>query len=88
MSNPRNYGTVELPDGRVINLSQDAYCDNDSDGDAAWFASGYLSTEDPDDETGPTVNVCWMSLGADEPEDDADWSRPISVTHYRLGNLL
>ena len=81
------FGDIALADGRVVHLIQQAYNDNASDGSAAWFASGYLSTETPEDETGPTVKVCWASLGADEAEDDADWANPDSVTHYSLGEL-
>jgi hypothetical protein len=81
------HGNIDLADGRHVRLIQDAYNDNASDGSAAWFASGYLSTETAGDETGPTVKVCWASLGNDEPEDDADWDNPDSITHYSLGEL-
>jgi hypothetical protein len=82
-----DFGTVELADGTHVRLIQQAYSDNDSNGDAAWFANGYLSTEDAEDETGPTVKVTWTSLGNDEAEDDADWSAPKSAVHYSRGEL-
>ena len=81
------HGNIELADGRQVRLIQDAYNDNAFDGTAAWFASGYLSTEDEANETGPTVKVRWASLGADESENDADWDNPDSITHYSLGEL-
>lgn len=80
--------TIKISNGREVVLSQDAYNDNAPDGSAAWFANGYLSTENPADETGPTVCVMWASLGAEESEDDADWDNPVSVKHYALGELL
>ena len=78
---------ITLADGRVVRLIQDAYSSNYGN-EAAWFASGYLTTENPDDETGPTVKVRWASLGAEEAEDDANWYEPESVMHYALGELL
>lgn len=82
-----SHGNVELADGTHVRLIQNAYNDNASDGTAAWFASGYLSTEDEDDETGPTVTVMWDSLGADDAENDADLDHPISIAHYSRGEL-
>jgi hypothetical protein len=82
-----NFGEIALADGRFVQLIQQAYNANASDGSAAWFAAGYLSTETPENETGPTVKVCWTSLGADESVDDAAWSNPDSITHYSLGAL-
>ena len=81
-----DYGTVALADGRAVRLVQQAYNDNHN-GEPAWFASGYLSTETPADETGPTVKVRWASLGAESDEDDADWENPEAITHDRLGKL-
>lgn len=81
------FGNVELEDGTHVRLVQQAYSDNTGDGTAAWFASGYLSTENADDETGPTVKVMWASKGAEESEDDADWDSPESVIHYARGEL-
>ena len=80
------FGNIQLADGSHVRLIQQAYNDNKS-GNAGWFAAGYLSTEDEDDETGPTVQVFWASLGNDEAEDDANWANPDSITHYRLGEL-
>jgi len=82
------HGEIQLADGRHVRLIQDAYNDNASDGSAAWFAAGYLSTENEDDETGPTVKVCWAALGSDDAESDADWDSPESITHYSLGELV
>ena len=82
------FGEINLADGSHVRLIQQAYSDNASDGSPAWFAAGYLSTEDADDETGPTVKVCWASLGNDEAEDDADWDHPASITHYSAGELI
>lgn len=82
------HGEIQLADGRHVRLIQDAYNDNASDGTAAWFAAGYLSTENEEEETGPTVKVCWASLGADESENDADWDHPASIMHYSLGELI
>lgn len=81
-----NFGEIQLADGSHVRLTQQAYNDNHN-GSPAWFASGYLSTESAEDETGPTVKVRWDSLGADEPEDDADWDSPAAITHYSLGEL-
>lgn len=81
------YGTINLADGTKVLLMEDPHCDNNAAGNAAWFAAGYLSTETPDDETGPTVKVEWASLGAETPDDDADWSAPVSVRHYSRGEL-
>ena len=80
------FGNIELADGRHVRLTQQAYNDN-YNGSAAWFAAGYLSTENADEETGPTVEVRWASLGADEAEDDADWGSPDAIVHYSLGEL-
>ena len=80
------FGNIVLADGSHVRLIQQAYNDNKS-GRAGFYASGYLSTEDEDDETGPTVQVFWASLGNDEAEDDADWDNPESITHYQLGEL-
>lgn len=80
------FGNVELADGRFVRLIQQAYNDNYGS-EPAWFASGYLSTEDADEESGPTVKVRWESLGADEADDDADWDNPMSIEHYSLGEL-
>lgn len=85
-SNDNAFGNIELADGTHVRLIQQAYNDN-YDGQPAWFASGYLSTEDADDETGPTVKVRWDSLGAEEAEDDADWGSPVSINHYSRGDL-
>lgn len=81
------FGNVELKDGRFVRLTQQAYADNNSHGEAAWFASGYLSTDIEDDETGPTVKVQWESLGNENAEDDANWDAPVSATHYAIGDL-
>lgn len=81
------YDKIELADGRHVRLIQPAYNDNDCAGNPAWFAAGYLSDENEDDETGPTVTVTWASLGAAEPEDDADWLSPASIMHYVRGEL-
>lgn len=83
----KEFGDIELADGRIVILVQQAYSDNDSAGNAAWFASGYLADENPEDETGPTVMVIWESLGAEEAENDADWASPVSVRHYEQGEL-
>lgn len=80
------FGNILLADGRSVRLIQQAYNDN-LDGAPAWFASGYLSSENPEDETGPTVKVTWASLGEDEAENDADWANPDSIKHYSLGEL-
>lgn len=82
------FGTIALADGRCVVLAQQAYHDNAADGSAAWFASGYLGTEDAEDETGPTVKVRWDSIGAEEAEDDADWGSPADITHYSEGDLV
>jgi hypothetical protein len=82
------FGDILLADGRSVRLIQQAYKENDGYGSDAWFAYGYLSTETPEDETGPTVEVCWESLGEDEAENDADWANPDSITHYSLGELV
>jgi hypothetical protein len=68
--------------GQVAMLIQEAYRS-----DAGYSASGYLVAEDQGEETGPTVQIVWDSLGAEEPEHDADWSKPTSITHYKLGLL-
>lgn len=81
------FGNIALADGSHVRLIQQAYNDN-YHGEPAWFASGYLSTEDADDETGPTVKVRWGSLGSEEAEDDADWDNPESITHYERGELV
>jgi hypothetical protein len=81
------YGDIELGDGRYVRLTEEHYNDNDCHGNAAWFARGYLDAEDTDYESGPTVTACWASLGNDEPENDADWDNPDSITHYSLGEL-
>lgn len=81
------FGEIKLADGRTVNLIQQAWNDNNAQGKAAWFADGYLSDENPDDETGPTVRVEWASKGAEEAEDDADWDCPVSIKHYAHGEL-
>ena len=83
-----NFGNIELANGTHIRLTQQAYKDNAPDGSPAWFAAGYLSTENVADETGPTVKVMWASLGAEEGEDDADWDKPTSAWHYSRGKLF
>jgi hypothetical protein len=82
------FGDIVLADGRFVRLTQQAYVDNDAEGKAVWFARGHLSTENMDEETGPTVTVIWDSLGADEAEDDANWDEPRSINHYALGELV
>lgn len=82
------FGDIDLGNGVVVNLTQHAYNDNDSNGHPAWFASGYLSTDIIDEQTGPTVKVCWESLGASESDEDADWDNPSSIMHYSRGELL
>lgn len=79
---------IKLTDGTHIRLVQDAYLDNGSSGEAVYKAAGYLSTENEDDETGPTVMVFWDTEGtAEDSADDADWDNPSSATHYSVGQL-
>lgn len=85
--NANPYGNIPLADGSFVRLTQSAYSGTDCNGDAAWFAAGYLSTETPDEESGPTVMVCWESLGADGAENDARWDEPASIAHYAFGYL-
>jgi hypothetical protein len=77
------FGNIELADGSFVRLTQQAYAN-----DQGWEASGYLSTENEEEETGPTVRVSWDSLGAEESEDDADWDNPSSIYHYNRGDLV
>jgi hypothetical protein len=51
------FGDIELSNGSFIRLTQHAYSDNNASGDACYKASGYLSTENEENETGPTVKV-------------------------------
>jgi hypothetical protein len=85
--NSNQFGNIALADGSFVRLIQQAYNDNLASGAAGWIARGYLSTENEADETGPTVTVTWTSLGAENAEDDADWSNPESINHYTLGEL-
>ena len=70
-----------------IVLTQDAYLGDHGD----YHASGYLASENEDEETGPTVKVTWAALeGAEEMDDESsrcDWSKPESIVHYRLGDI-
>ena len=87
------HGTPELfyelrREARVVNLVQEPYL-----ADNQYEASGYLEIEDRDEHTGPTVTVRWSILedydAADGDESHAcDWSAPVSVTHYTLGDLV
>jgi hypothetical protein len=79
------YGNFTLADGRIVTLTQQAWRDNNASGEAAWFANGYLG--DDEDES---VVVQWESLGTDtgDDSDDADWTLPVSIKHYALGELL
>lgn len=79
--------TIALSDGRVVRLNRAPYLSGSPE-EPTWTATGYLVSEDPGQETGPTVCVCWESLGSEEGEDDADWEAPYSVYHYALGQLL
>jgi hypothetical protein len=81
------HGNVPLKNGLHVVLTQDAYLTNGADGSAVYEAAGYLSSENPDDETGPTTKVIWDSLGAEESEDDADWDSPSGVSHYARGDI-
>lgn len=80
------FGNLELADGTHVRLIEQAFAENHQC-EAAWFARGYLSTENADDETGPTVEVRWESLDSDDAETDADWDTPVAVTHYSRGEL-
>lgn len=87
MTTTRDHGTINLADGTCVVLAQEPCNHTNNVGKPVWIASGYLSTETPTEETGPTVVVTWASLGAIESEDDADWSTPVSVQHYSRGEL-
>jgi hypothetical protein len=87
MTTTRDHGTINLADGTCVVLAQEPCIHTNNVGDAVWIASGYLSTETPAEETGPTVMVTWASLGATESEDDANWDAPVSVQHYSRGEL-
>lgn len=68
-------------------LAQDPYLGDNGD----YRASGYLASENEDNETGPTVNVTWSALEGTEDMDDessrCDWKKPESIVHYRLGDI-
>lgn len=67
-----------------VKLVQDPYLSDNSD----WVAAGYLSTEDPEDETGPTCKVYWTSSNVFKDElSEPDWGKPSRLWHYRLGDI-
>ena len=69
---------------RKVRPTQDPYLSDNSD----WVAAGYLSTEDPEDETGPTCKVSWRSINVFENEDsEPDWSKPDHCWHFRIGDI-
>ncbi len=69
---------------RKVRLVQDPYLSDNSD----WVAAGYLDTEDPDDETGPTCKVSWRSLAVfKDEESEPDWSTPSHCWHYKIGDI-
>ena len=85
-----SHGLIELENGDFVRLIQDAYLDNDINGDAAYFASGYLLSEDEDDETGPTVKVIWEIYEGFDGDDESgacDWDSPVVVRHFSRGEL-
>lgn len=69
-----------------VKLIQQPYRDT-----AGYVAAGYLCSETPDDETGPTVTVTWAIIEGNEALDDessaCDWGSPLSVNHYRYGDI-
>lgn len=69
---------------RIVKLTQDPYLSGTSE----WKASGYLTTENPDEETGPTTTVSWFNseVFTDE-ESQPDWSKPAACWHYKLGDV-
>jgi len=72
---------ILLDNGDVVIHDGDAYLADDG----SYRADGYLLSEDPDDETGPTTRVFWECRNKGEPysDPDCDWQRPCSVSHYR-----
>ena len=84
-------GLIALKNGDFVRMLDQAYLDNDCNGDAAYFARGYLLSEDEDDESGATVKVMWEIYDDCECDGDesnaCDWDSPVAVTHYAHGNL-
>lgn len=76
-----------MANSQEVILTQDAYLGDGGN----YYASGYLSSENQDDETGPTVKVTWAAVeGAEEMDDESDrcdWDKPCSIWHYRLGDI-
>jgi len=67
-----------------VRLTQNPYLSDNSD----FVAAGYLSTEVPEDETGPTCKVSWRSIGVFSDElSEPDWSKPDHCWHYRIGDI-
>lgn len=81
-------GSFVLESGHVVHLCQQAYMDGTNE-NPIYRASGYLASENPDDETGPTVTVTWAceNYEAENEEDCCDWDNPESIVHYSLGEF-
>lgn len=77
---------LKTPKYEVV-LTQDVYLGDNGD----YCASGYLTTEKQDNETGPTVRVTWSAFdGAEEMDDESsrcDWANPVSIEHFRIGDI-
>lgn len=87
---PHNkFGSFVLEDGKIVNLCQQAYMDGTNE-NPYYRAAGYLASENPEDETGPTVSVTWdcTNYDAEEESDCCDWDAPESIVHYALGDLI
>ena len=66
----------------IVILTQAPYLDGTNEA-PCFRAAGYLDSENPDDETGPTVTARWY--GGDE--ESIDWDAPDSILHYRIGDI-
>jgi hypothetical protein len=66
----------------TVKLTQLPYIDGSAES-PCFRAAGYLSTDDQDEETGPTVTVRWYG----DDQDAIAWDKPDAVEHYSLGDI-
>ena len=78
-----------LSDGKIIYASQQAYLEG-TDEEPYYRAAGYLSTDDVAHSA--TVEIIWIQYPEYKDHEDAsdhcNWDKPVSITHYALGELI